>query len=190
MNDYEFLSLKAAGLIVGLLLIAAHAYALARPAQTMEALRVFPRSRVAGIVLLAAALAWTFWLWSTTDLGEFYTLRRPIQFLLPVGFYLTMRYVDEFLSVRALGILLLLAACPLLDAAFLRPETSRLLLVVLAYVWIIAGMFFVGAPHLFRDGLDKLRLGGPGRFQSAAIGGLVYGLAIFACALVFWGNPA
>ena len=129
MNDYDFISLKAAGLIVGLLLIAAHAYALARPAQTAESLRGFPRSRVSGLVLLTVALAWTFWLWSTTDLGEFYTLRRPIQFLLPVGFYLTLRYVDEFLSVRALGILRLLAACPLLDAAFLRPETSRLLLV-------------------------------------------------------------
>lgn len=184
--DYDFISLKAAGVIVGLLLIAAHALALARPAQTVEALRRFPRSRVAGIVLLTAALAWTFWLWSTTDLGEFYTLRRPIQFLLPVGYYLTLRYVDEFLAVRALGILMLLAACPLLDAAFLRPETSRLLLVVLAYVWIVGGMFFVGAPHLFRDGLDWLRRGGPGRFRAAAVGGLVYGLAVLACAVAVW----
>lgn len=183
--DYDF-SLHAVGLFVGLLLIAAHAVAVARPAQTAETLRGFPRSRVAGIVLLTAAFAWTFWLWSTTDLGEFYTLRRPIQFLLPVGFFLTLRYVDEFLAVRALGILMLLAACPLLDAAFLRPETSRLLLVVLAYVWIIGGMFFVGAPHLFRDGLDWVRRGGPRRFRLAAAGGLAYGLAVFACALVRW----
>ena len=103
-----------------------------------------------------------------------------------MGFYLTLRYVDEFLAVRALGILLLLAACPLLDAAFLRPETSRLLLVVLAYGWIFAGMFFVGAPHLFRDGLDWLRRGGPGRFRLAALGGLAYGLAVLACAVVRW----
>ena len=184
--DYEFLSLKTVGLIVGLLLVAGPAYALARPTPTAEARRAFPRSRAAGLALLTLALAWTFWLWSTTDLGEFYNLRRPIQFLLPVGYYLTLRYVDEFLAVRALGILLLLAACPLLDAAFLRPETSRLLLVVLAYVWIVGGMFLVGAPHLFRDALDALRRGGPGRFRLAALGGLAYGLAVLACAVMRW----
>ena len=184
--DYDFLSLRAAGLLVGLLLVAAHAVALLRPAETERALGRFPRSRFAGRALLTLAFVSTFWLWSTTDLGEFYTLRRPIQVLLPVGFYLTLRYVDEFLSVRALGILLLLAADPLLDAAFLRPETSRLLLVVLAYVWVIAGMCLVGAPHLLRDGRDWLRRGGPGRFRLAAAGGLAYGLAVFACALVRW----
>ena len=36
----------------------------------------------------------------------------------------------------ALGMIALLAAEPILEAAFLRPETSRLLVVVLAYVWI------------------------------------------------------
>ncbi len=186
MNDYDFLSLRTAGLLVGLLLIVGHALALARPAQTAEALRVFPRSRPAGTALLTLALAWTFWLWSTTDLGEFYTLRRPLQFLLPVGYYLTLRYVDEFLAVRALGILMLLAACPLLDAAFLRPETSRLLLVVLAYVWIIGGMFFVGAPHLFRDAMDWVRRGGAGRFRAVSVAGLAYGLAVLACAVARW----
>lgn len=184
--DYEFLSLRAAGLIVGLLLVAGHALAVARPAETAEALRGFPRSRVAGMALLTLAFLWTFWLWSTTDLGEFYTLRRPIQILLPIGYYLVLRFVDEFLAVRALGILLLLGACPLLDAAFLRPETSRLLLVVLAYAWVIAGICLVGAPHLLRDGLDWLRRGGPGRFRLAAAGGLAYGLAVLACALVTW----
>ena len=42
--------------------------------------------------------------------------------------------------MRALGILCLLAAEPLLDAAFLRPEMSRLLVTVFAYLLIVVGL--------------------------------------------------
>ena len=56
------------------------------------------------------------------EMGEFSNFRRPLLIILPVGFLLVLRFVDEFLAVRALGILCLLAAEPLLDAAFLRPE--------------------------------------------------------------------
>jgi len=56
--------------------------------------------------------------------------------------------------VRALGILCLLAAEPLLDAAFLRYETSRLLVTVFAYLLIVAGLFWVTMPYLLRDQIN------------------------------------
>src|SRR5207237_5921402 len=62
--------------------------------------------------------------------------------------------VDEFLAVRALGILCLLAVEPLLDAAFLRYETSRLLVTVFAYVLVVAGLFWVTMPYLLRDQIN------------------------------------
>jgi len=62
--------------------------------------------------------------------------------------------VDEFLAVRALGILCLLMAEPLLDAAFLRYETSRLLVTVFAYLLIIAGLFWVAIPYVLRDQIN------------------------------------
>ena len=64
------------------------------------------------------------------------------------------RFVDEFLAVRALGILCLLAAEPLLDAAFLRYETSRLLITVFAYALIVAGLFWVAIPYVLRDQIN------------------------------------
>ena len=69
----------------------------------------FPRSRVAGFVLLTIALLWTFWLLATMEMGEFASFRRPLLIALPIGFLLVLRFVDEFLAVRALGILFLLA---------------------------------------------------------------------------------
>lgn len=116
--------------------------------------RSFPRSRVAGIVLLTVALFWTFWLVVTIPMGEFSAFRRPLLIALPIGYALTLYFVDEFLAVRALGILCLLAAEPLLDAAFLRYETSRLLITVFAYILILAGLFWVAIPYVLRDQIN------------------------------------
>ena len=58
---YPF-SLQAAGLAVGLLLVAVHAFALAAPAPTQTFLRALPRSRFWGTALLAISAVWAFWL--------------------------------------------------------------------------------------------------------------------------------
>ena len=117
-------------------------------------MKQFPRSRVAGIVLLTICLAWTFWLVATIQMGEFSSFRRPLLIALPIGYVLALFFVDEFLAVRALGILCLLVAEPLLDAAFLRYETSRLLVTVFAYLLIIAGLFWVAIPYVLRDQIN------------------------------------
>jgi hypothetical protein len=94
-------------------------------------------------------------------------------------------FADEFLSVRALGILALLAAEPLLGAAFLRPEQTRLFLVVLAYLWATAGLFMVGAPYLLRD-LIGWATAKPWRYHTAAWSGIAYGALLIAISLFFF----
>src|SRR3712207_5137825 len=96
---------------------------LAQTARTW--IRSLPRSRVFGVLLLTAALVWSFWLLWTMEMGEFASFRRPLLIALPIGYFLVLRFVNEFLAVRALGILFLLAGEPLLEAAFLRYELSR-----------------------------------------------------------------
>ena len=147
------LSLHSAGIIAGAFLIVAGLIGLVKPDLANVAQR-FPRSRVAGIVLLTICLVWTFWLLATIQMGEFSGFRRPLLVALPIGYVLALRFVDEFLAVRALGILCLLAAEPLLDAAFLRYETSRLLVTVFAYLLIVAGLFWVAIPYVLRDQIN------------------------------------
>ena len=147
------LSLHNAGMIAGFFLILVGFIGLVKP-DFANAIQRFPRSRVAGIVLLTIGLAWTFWLLATIQMGEFSSFRRPLLIALPIGYVLALRFVDEFLAVRALGILCLLAAEPLLDAAFLRYETSRLLVTVFAYLLIIAGLFWVAVPYVLRDQIN------------------------------------
>ena len=150
---YHF-SLQIAALIAGAILCLVGAVGFAMEGSARNALATFPRSRIAGIVLLAIDLVWSFWLVSTMEMGEFSAFRRPFLFALPVGFFLTMRFVDEFLAVRALGILALLAAEPLLDAAFFHYESSRLVLSVLAYLLVVLGLTWVMVPYKLRDQIN------------------------------------
>ena len=179
------LSLQFTGLAVGLLLLVTHAFALIRPDQTISLAKAFPRSRVAATVLLAIAAIWSFLLVRTIDLGEFSPLRNVMLVAIVAGAVLSWIYVPEFLAVRSLGMVLLLLAEPLLESAVLRAETTRLLLVIIAYVWAIAGLFYVGMPYLLRDAIGWLT-SNKFRFKVGALAGIVYGLALVLCALFFW----
>src|SRR6202022_1917654 len=106
----------------------------------------FPAFLLGGVVFVTLDLLWSFWLVATIEMGEFASFRRPLLFILPVGYVLVMRFLHEFLAVRALGILCLLAAEPLLDAAFFRYEASRLFVAVFAYLLVVAGLFWVTMP--------------------------------------------
>jgi hypothetical protein len=174
------LSLHTAGMIAGALLILISLPGLMKPDLANVAQR-FPRSHVAGVVLLTTCLAWTFWLVATIQMGEFSSFRRPLLIALPIGYVLAIRFVDEFLAVRALGILCLLGAEPLLDAAFLRHETSRLLVTVFAYLLIVAGLFWVAIPYVLRNQINwSARSAFRWRFLHAMA--FVYGCVIFTFA--------
>ena len=179
------LTLQTTGLAAGLLLIVTHIIALVRPNQTVAWAIAFPRSRGAATALVVVAAVWSFLLVQSIDLGEFSPLRNIMLLAIVAGTILSWIYVPEFLAVRALGMLLLLAAEPLLESAVLRHETSRLLLVVLAYVWVIAGLFSVGMPYLLRDAIQWVTAD-RNRLKLGAIGGAVYGIALVACALALW----
>lgn len=171
------LSLGTAMLLTGLLLTLAHGWALLKPNDAKAWLRAFPRSKGAGIGLLTIAAIWSWLLIYNIDLGEFTNWRPRLLILIPIAFFLTVKYVEEFLAVRALGMIALLAAEPLLEAAWLRPEGTRLFLVTLAYLWIVFGMFWIGMPYVLRDQLAWVAKS-EGRWRAAAFGGLVYGVLL------------
>jgi len=179
------LNLQTVGLVVGAALVISHGFALWRAGETKRLLREFPRSRAAGTALMAAAAIWSFWLIRTMDLGEFAHLRHLMLAAIVVGAVLAWFYVEEFLAVRALGMVALLAADPLLEAAFLQPETSRWLLTVLAYAWIVLGLFWVGMPWTLRDQISWVTAQAS-RYRAAAAAGVIYGAAMLAVAVFFW----
>ena len=175
------LNLQIGGMVAGSLLVLLSLPGFFKPAVVQNWLKRFPRSGIAGIVLLSLALVWSFWLLATMEMGEFSSFRRPLMILLPIGFVLVLRFVEEFLAVRALGILCLLAAEPLLEAAFFRYETSRLFVTVFAYLLIVAGLFWVTMPYLLRDQINW-SAGSNARWHTVHGIAAIYGLTILACA--------
>ena len=177
--------LKVMGIILGVWLIASHAIALTKPDLVKPWLKGFPRNEKIGTVLVIIAFAWTFVVWSCMDLGEFFKIEKPVQMILVAGCVGVIVYVKEFLAVRSLGFLMILAAAPILDSAFLKEPQTRLLIVALAYVIALKGMFWVGMPYLMRDQINWV-LAKDKRYQIGAIAGAVYGLVVLVCAVVRW----
>lgn len=181
----QLFNLQGLGIALGLLLLATHLFALLQPAQTQSFLKAFPRHKEIGIALMALNFLWWFWIISKVDLGEFHTVRRGMQMILPVMFVLVVLFVDEFLAARALGFFVLLLACPLLDVAFQKQVGGRILIPILCYVWIVFALFWVGMPYLLRNQIAWVSASTK-RWRGMAIAGLVYGGAVLFCALVFW----
>ena len=171
------LSLQTAGIAAGLFLLLIGLAGLILPGSSRAFAMKLPRSRGAGIILLSLVFLWSFWLLATMEMGEFSSFRRPLMFALPVGFLLVLWFVSEFLAVRALGMLFLLAAEPLLEAAFLRHEMSRLFVTVFAYVLIVKGLFWVTMPYLMRDRISWSGRS-TGRWMILHAAACLYGAAI------------
>src|SRR5438105_14800212 len=179
------LSLRSAGLIAGAFLCLLGVVGLVMHNTARMTLGRFPRSRLAGVVILAIDLLWSFWLISTMEMGEFSAFRRPFLVALPIGFFLTLRFVDEFLAVRALGILALLVAEPLLDAAFFRYESSRLVLTILAYLLIVLGLTWVMVPYKLRDHINWFSKT-TARWRGVTAFGFAYGATLIALAFLHY----
>ncbi len=177
--------LKGTGIVVALGLLATHLWALKNAPKAQAFLKSFPRAFHWGVILLTIDLIWSVFALANMDMGEFFNMRRTFIMITIGGYVAVLACVREFLAVRALGALLLLISGPVLCAAFLQPQTSRLLLPVLAYVWIIVGMYFVGMPFLMRDWVGWL-LAKPQRWNLAVYGGIVYGAVLLLAAVLFY----
>ena len=83
------LSLHSAGIIAGVFLVLIGLFGLLKP-DFASVVQRFPRSYVAGVILLTICLVWTFWLLATIQMGEFSSFRcRSSIALIPIGYGLT-----------------------------------------------------------------------------------------------------
>ncbi len=199
IHPYLQIPLFTTGLIVGIWLIVLHVIMLAKADKVKETLVKLPRNYQAGTIVLGIGMFW-FWLlmapkgmegpfaWLgslSTDIGEFEPMKKWLRLIIPVTYFAMVFYVKEFLFVRGLGLLCLVAAAPLLGSAMLKDPSSRLLIPIFAYLMITKGLFWVGMPYLFRDAVNWV-VAEPKRYTAACFGGLIYGIATLTCAFLFW----
>ena len=142
--------------ILGTFAIGFGLLALFAPAGVRRGIDQFPRSVWPGRVLLAIDMVWSAYAVTQMHLGGFDAWKIHLYWLAPVLTILGSLYLDDLLSVRALGGLLLLAAGPILNAARWNPSDGRLVISVMAYLWIVVGLFFLLTPWWFRRIMGRI----------------------------------
>jgi hypothetical protein len=149
-----FVSLRLTAIVLGLLYVAAHLPAALAPVRFGVWARRLSNNYPLGVVLMVLATLWFVVLTGLMDLGEISNIRVQLMVVWAIAGVLLAIFVRGFLTLRALGCLLLLAAALLLDAAFLATTPWRYVVTILAYVWVIAGMILVYSPHVGRKWID------------------------------------
>lgn len=179
------MSLTLATLLPGLVLIALGAGLLSGRKTVAAALKAFPRSPAATLLLFGAGSVWFLfrvWHLSEADFGNYRTI---LFFAFAVIALLSFKYVPDFLAVRGLAILLLLVASPLLGAAYMHYEyPQRLLMVTLVYLGIALGLYLGAVPYRLRDFFEWLfRTTGRPKVLGGVL--LAYGLILAVTAFTY-----
>jgi len=143
--------LSTLSICLGLFSAALNLIGLISPARFGTGLRKFPRSIPAGWVLTLAGTAWFIWIVHHESLADFESLK-PLLFTLFVGVGLgTCFFVQDFLAVRGLSVLLLLLGKLMVDAERWAASEWRLVIAVWAYAMVLCGMWFTISPWRMRD---------------------------------------
>ncbi len=179
------MSLFLATLLVALVLLLIGGALVADTSSVRAALRGFPRSTTAAYVLFGGAAAWFLSRVAVLSEADFGQFRVQLFIGFAVVAVLAFFYVAEFLAVRGLAALVLLAAGPLLDTAFGEYETpTRLFMVGAVYLALTAALLLGAQPYRLRDFITWLHAmpGRPRRIGAIFIG---YGLVVLGAAFTY-----
>ncbi|MCL1856371.1 MAG: hypothetical protein FWF84_01825 [Kiritimatiellaeota bacterium] len=182
-----------AGWIGGIAVVASLG-ALAFSDVAMAQLRRFPRSVWPGRVIATVSLAWAAcWLYvmplgpiplpSGIASGPAVLAWKPLlPYLVPVAAVAVSVCLDELLSCRAMGGLMVLLPTPMLTAAQWSPSAWRFVVIAIAYGLAIFGMFVIAQPYLLRD-LIAWSTRSRQRFAALAAAKLATGVLLIVLAL-------
>ena len=128
-------------------------YGLARPAQLAAAARKFPRNLPIGIALMLLGTAWFVWNVNEEPIADFSAHKPAMMMAFAAVGVASCVFVQDFLAVRGLAVVLLLLAKLMLDTGRLHLGESPWVLVIQgwAYVFIVLGIWFTVTPWRLRD---------------------------------------
>ncbi len=171
--------LAIVSIAVGALVVAARLPGLLEPAKYREHVIKFPRSMLWGRVLMgvAAAIAWWIMYHAATD--EWKWAQPYILIGVPVAYALVINFAPSYLAMRGVAALMLMLAKHMVDAADGSGVPSRLVVTVLAYLWVVAAIWMTVAPHHFRD-LIGFMMATDKRCRLACTTGITVGLVLIA----------
>lgn len=155
---------------------------LFKPASAAAAFAAFPRHKGVAMALTFVALVWSALMINQMTLGELGKYKNLLYVLTPLAFFLIMRYLEELLAPRALGGLLMLLPTLMTDAARWHDSSWRLVVVVVAYLMVIAGIWLMLSPYKFRVWTTSL-MNVPARARAGGMAFMIVAGLLLATAL-------
>lgn len=150
------MSLTVATLIFGIATLIGGGLLLKSKPHCYAGILNFAKSRTIGIVMLAIASGWFLYYVAhlgEADFGDYKNWLFVFFALVAIGSAL---YLPEYLTIRSLSAIVLLAATPFLDAAFNQPYAGRLFMVSGVYLLIFLSLYLAVAPYRWRDFFEWL----------------------------------
>ncbi|MDR0351753.1 MAG: hypothetical protein LBH49_03910 [Puniceicoccales bacterium] len=150
------MELIVAELSVGLLLIFCGIFLIIKPLICERKCKIFMRSRLANWLAFGAAVSWFLWhitRLSEADFGQYKWIF--FGFFLSVAVVVTLM-IRDFLCIRGMAVLVLLASNELLAAAYMCEQKSRLFMVSFVYLAISVAIYLGIVPYKFRDFIEWL----------------------------------
>jgi len=127
-----------------------------QPAKLAAAVKKFPRNLPLGIVLMLLGTAWFVWNVNNEPVADFSAFKPYMMAGFAAVGVLSCIYVQDFLAVRGLAIVLLLLGKLMVDTG--RPHLGEspfvLVIQIWAYLMVVAGISFTIWPWKLRDLLD------------------------------------
>lgn len=142
-------------LLLGLGYAMPNFYGYFRPREFGEWLRTFPRNLPWGIVLILLATLWFEWNLYRETISDFAAWKPALQLLFGLTGIGCCFYLQDYLSIRALAVLMLLLAHAMLETQRWHENLVwKNVVTVWAYVIAIMGMWFVISPWRARDWIN------------------------------------
>lgn len=157
-------------------------YGLMKPQAFAAAARKFPRSVPVGYVLTVLGTLWFLYNVDAEAASDFATYKDKMMLLFAAIGLGTCIFVKDFLAVRGLAVLFLLLAKLMTDTARWEDTEWRLVIVVWAYVLVLAGMWFTVSPWRLRD-LIQWTTANEKRIKLGCAARLTLGLLVLALGL-------
>jgi hypothetical protein len=154
-----------------------------------RAAKAFPRSQLAAVIFFGAAALWFLDLLGHLGPADFGAYRQLLVLVFAAVGLGAFFVAKDFLAVRGVAILLLLAARPALDASMMYtpPPESRVWLNAFVYVVIVLAIYLGTAPYQARDIIAWL-FTKPGRTRALGAVCAAYGLTLAALASTYHGK--
>ncbi len=139
--------------LLGLICVLLGASIALAPAPLSRFYQELPRNKAAGYILSSIAWIWAGYALWTMGLDLLMPFKKFIPLAVLACIPLTWYWMDNLLSCRAVGGILVLFPYELLHVARVHPSPWRLVLVTLAYLCIVKGMILILYPWKMRQAI-------------------------------------